>query len=92
MTLCISCEFALYIVLKGLVSGSYTAGFCRLHFTQLEKNTLFLIKIRQKRARIIKGWFKYMTDCKNLPDNLFVPSDNLFEPTNSRCVTNPLNV
>ena len=26
-------------------------------------------KKHTKRARIIKGWFKYMTDCKNFPDH-----------------------
>jgi hypothetical protein len=26
-------------------------------------------KNHTKRASIIKGWFKYMTDCKNFPDH-----------------------
>jgi hypothetical protein len=49
--------------------------------TNSDKNTLFgtfFDKNQTKRARIIKGWFKYMTDCKNFPD--------------SWCDTNPLMI
>ena len=31
-------------------------------------------KNHTKGARIIKGWFKYMTDCKNFPDHLIYSS------------------
>jgi hypothetical protein len=45
--------------------------------TNSDKNTLFgtfFDKNQTKRARIIKGWFKYMTDCKNFPDHLIYSS------------------
>ena len=35
----------------------------------------------------MKGWFKYMTDCKNFPDR-----QQEFEPANSWCDTNPLTL
>jgi hypothetical protein len=70
-------------LLKGLVSCRVMHCGLLLLFTfysnttNSDKNTLcvtFLIKIRQKRARIIKGWFKYMTDCKHFPDHLIYSS------------------
>jgi hypothetical protein len=68
---------------KGLVSGSCIAGFCYcLHFTQIQqlaiKDLVWCIsdKNHTKRARITKGWFKYMTDCKNFPDHLTYSSRN----------------
>jgi hypothetical protein len=39
----------------------------------------------------MKGWFKYMTDCKNFPDHLIYSSRKMaasrteFEPANSWC-------
>ena len=67
--------------LKGLVSGSCIAGFCYcLHFTQIQQIAIKIPclghsdKNHTKRARIRKGWFKYMTDCKNFPDHLIYSS------------------
>jgi hypothetical protein len=89
-------------IMKGLVSGSSIAGFCYcLHFTQIQQIAIKIPcwyisdKNQTKRAKIIKGWFKYMTDCKHFPDHLgvFVPKNGRqqeFEPANSWCDTNPL--
>jgi hypothetical protein len=63
------------------VSGSCIAGFCSIVYILLKYNILlkYLVwyisdKNQTKRARIIKGWFKYVTDCKNCPDHLIYSS------------------
>jgi hypothetical protein len=71
-------------VVKGLVSGSCIAGFCYcLHFTQIQQIAIMYLvwyisdKNQTKTARVIKGWFKYMTDFKNFPDHLIYSSRNM---------------